>query len=456
MVIGLPREGLNPAWERDFSAYPPAGVILFRRDFESLEALRALTARLRELARPRRLFLAMDEEGGFVSQLGGLLTVPPNAALLARGAAPGDIEWASRVTGERLRALGVDWTFAPVADVHSERLNPVIGPRAFGTTSEDVTRAVGEALAGFAASGVASCLKHFPGHGDTELDSHLALPVCRADLATLERRELAPFRANLSCDSVMSAHVVYPALDPDRPATHSRAIVHDLLRGRLGFQGVCITDALEMKGASEASGLAEAARRALDAGCDLLLFAFHDEEIRRVRLELAKALVEGQIDRASFDQARPRLEAFDHHRPEPGSEELARPIESLTPHDWEARLRAMIERGTRTSGAPPAEPFEVIEPDWPYGESLAASLESLGVSVRAGAPAAIEAIASRVPLGDAQIAELRARCKARPTALVAFQADAFLDQVPEATLRVSACDATPLTRKVVARKLAGR
>src|SRR5512147_1232782 len=109
MVIGLPPDGLSSEWERDFAAYPPAGAILFRRDFADLEALRRLTRRLRELARPRRIFLGVDEEGGFVSQLAGHLTVPPNATLLARGAAPGDIEWAARVTGERLRAVGIDW-----------------------------------------------------------------------------------------------------------------------------------------------------------------------------------------------------------------------------------------------------------------------------------------------------------------------------------------------------------
>ena len=113
MVIGLPREGLSPAWEKDFAAYPPAGVIVFARDFSDLEALRRLTRHLRELARPRRIFIAIDEEGGFVSQLGPHLTVPPAAGLLARGAATGDLESVSRVTGERLRALGIDWVFAP-------------------------------------------------------------------------------------------------------------------------------------------------------------------------------------------------------------------------------------------------------------------------------------------------------------------------------------------------------
>jgi beta-N-acetylhexosaminidase len=357
----------------------------------------------------------------------------------------------------------VDWVFAPVADVHSEPANPVIGPRAYGTTAEAVSRAVAEALEGFAAAGIASCLKHFPGHGDTEIDSHLALPISRADAATLERREIAPFRANLSADAVMTAHVVYPALDPERPATFSRAITHDLLRGRLGFEGVCITDALEMKGASGTLGLTGAARLALEAGCDLLLFAFHDEQVRRTRLELAKELVDGGIDRANFDAARPRLEAFDRRRPEPSAEELARPIASLTPPDWESRLRAIVERGIqwRGDGALPAGPIEVIEPEYALGPSMRSELEGLGVAVRSSAPgasaapAAIEVIASRVPLPDAQIDEMRRRCAARPTALIALLADAFLDSVPEAALRISAGDATPLTRGVVAGRLAG-
>src|SRR5262245_46862649 len=299
MVIGLPREGISPAWERDFAAYPPAGVILFARDFRDLEDLRRLTTRLRELARPRRLFIAVDEEGGFVSQLAGHLTVPPNAALLARGAAPGDVEWIHAVTGTRLRALGIDWPFAPVADVASEPRNPVIGSRSFGTTPDQVAAAIAETLRGFRSARASTCLKHFPGHGDTVLDSHLALPRCDAPRDVLESRELVPFRANLDAEAVMTAHVVYPALDPDRPATFSRAITTDLLRGTLGFQGVAITDALEMKGAAEGRGAYDVARLALEAGCDLLLFAFHDEAVRRARLELARALVDGAIDRES-------------------------------------------------------------------------------------------------------------------------------------------------------------
>ncbi len=460
MIVGLPPEGLTPAWERDFAMYAPAGVIVFGRDFADLEALRALTRRLRELARPRRLFVALDEEGGFVSQLGPHLVVPPNAALLARGAGPGDIEWAHHVTGERLRALGFDWVFAPVADVHSEPRNPVIGPRSFGRDPAAVAAAVGAAARGLEAGGVAACLKHFPGHGDTELDSHHALPVCRADRATLVAREFVPFRANLGASAVMTTHVVFPALDDAHPGTYSRRVTHDLLRGELGFAGVSITDALEMKGAAEGRDAFESARLALEAGCDLLLFAFHSEEIRRVRLRLADALVDGGLDRANFDAARPRLAAFDRAHPEPSAEDLARPLASLTPPDWTARLEAIVRRGLVVRGAladgARALPVRVAEPAHAYGPSLAADLAAHGVPLAADGAEALEvaAIASRVPLPADEIERLRALARSRPTALVALQADAFLDDVPEAALRVSALDGTPLTRRLVAERIA--
>src|SRR5262245_8733689 len=460
MVIGLPRDGLSPAWEKDFTAYPPAGVILFARDFRDLEDLRRLTARLRELARPRRIFIATDEEGGFVSQLGGHLTVPPNATLLARGGEPGDIEWACRVSGDRLRALGIDWVYAPVADIHSQPLNPVIGPRAFGTTPEAVAGMVAETLRGYRAARVASCLKHFPGHGDTVLDSHIALPRCDASAAELEARELRPFRANLDADSVMTAHVVYPALDPERPATFSRAIVHGLLRERLGFAGIAVTDALEMKGAAEGRSAADSGRLALEAGCDLLLYAFHDESLRRARLELARMLVDGPLERTGFDAARPRLAAFDGATPEPGADELARPLESLTPPGFEERLERIIERGLIVRGPlPPAAaagPWRVSGPSFPHGRPLAEELESAGIPIAADGEPALELVAvmSRLPIPDAEMARLRGLARERPLAVIGLQSDAFLDRLPEAALRISAADATPLTRRVVARALA--
>lgn len=459
-VLGLQPGGLSAAWERDFAAYPPAGVIVFARDFADLEGLRALTRRLRELAGPRRIFVALDEEGGWVSQLAGHLDVPPNAALLARGAAPGDIAWLTEVTGRRLRALGFDWNFAPVADVHSEPDNPVIGPRAWGATPAGAGAALAEVLAGLRAANVASCLKHFPGHGDTRTDSHLALPVCDADAATLEARELATFRTHLgAADSVMTAHVVYPALDAERPGTYSPAVVTDLLRGRLGFAGVCVTDALEMQGAAAGRSPAEAGALALAAGCDLLLYANWTEGVRRARLELADALVEGRIDRAPFDASRPRLAAFDAGRPAPTAAELATPLETLTPPGWAQRLSAIIARGLRIEGALPAAAlagaWSVDEPAFKHGPALAADLAAAGVPAGGASPVAqVIAIAQRVPVAPDALAALRARCAERPTILVGLQNDAFLARVPEAAVRVSASDCTPLTRRVVAERLA--
>jgi len=460
LVIGLPDDGLPPAWERDIAMYAPAGFIVFRRHFRDLDDLRRLNARLRELARPRRVFIALDEEGGFVSQLAGHLTVPPNAALLARGAAPGDLEYVARVTGERLRALGFDWDFAPVADVHSEADNPVIGPRAFGVTPAAVSAAIGDWLAGFRAAGIASCLKHFPGHGDTVLDSHVALPRFDGDLATLEARELAPYRAHLDADSVMTAHVVYPALDPAAPGSLSRAVTHGLLREKLGFRGLAITDALEMKGAAAGRAPTELARLALEAGNDLLLFAFHDEAVRRMRLELAHLLVEGGLDRAAFEEARPRLAAFDLAHREPRANELARPLESLTPPDWEPRLSAIIGRGLIVRGALPATAARgacrVSEPRFPHGPTLRESLAAAGVAVDAGATPACEVVAvmSRLPLPEAEVERLRALGCERPLVLIGLQNDAFLPRVPEAAVTISASDATPLTRAEVARRVA--
>ena len=469
MVVGLPREGLTPAWEQDFAASPPAGVIVFRRDFRDLDDLRRLTGRLRGLARPGRLFVATDEEGGFVSQLGGHLTVPPNAALLARGGTPEDVERAARVTGGRLRALGVDWVFAPVADVNDLGANPVIGPRAYGTDAAAAARGVAAAVRGFVAARAGCCLKHFPGHGSTALDSHLALPVCDADRATLERRDLEPFRAgrDAGAGAVMTAHVVYPALDPARPATFSPAVAGGLLRDTLGFEGVCITDALEMQGAAAGRTPLEAARLALEAGCDLLLFAHHDPGLPALRDALAQDLEAGRLDRARLERSRARIDAFAVAVPEPAGDELARPLESLTPPGWEEWLEGIAGHGLVVRGAlPPGSatlPWHVEEPECAYGPGFRGCLGNAGVplpllvtapgAARAGVTLHVVAKAERRPLEPAELERLRALCRAHPTALVGLANDGFLDDLPEAAVRISAADATPPTRRLVARTL---
>ena len=455
MVIGIPPGGLTPAFEKDFAQFPPAGVILFARDFRDLEDARRLIARLRELAAPRRLFVSLDEEGGWVSQLAGHMVVPPNAATLARVADHDSLRWIAAVTARRLHAVGFDWDFAPVADVHSELDNPVIGPRAWGTTPQQVVGNVGAWLAGLAGTGVAGCIKHAPGHGDTRTDSHLALPVCEASEATLAAREFVPFAAHANADSLMTAHVVYPALDPGVPSTYSRRVGQDVLRKRLGFKGVVITDALEMQGAAAGRTPAEAGLAALGAGCDLLLYAHWNEDVRRGRHTIAEAVVEQKIDRELFDNTRPRLAKFDGDHAVPSAAELAMPLESLTPADWVPRLTELIDRALIVTGTAPAGGWRVVEEtEWKHGPLFADALRTAGIPDGGAAPAAdVIAISSRIPLKPEKIAELRAHAASRPTVLVGLQNDRFLDFVPEAALRVSAADCTPLTREVVAARL---
>jgi hypothetical protein len=226
---------------------------------------------------------------------------------------------------------------------------------------------------------------------------------------------------------------------------------------------VCITDAMEMKGATQGRTPFESASLALEAGCDLLLFAEFGDALRTLRHQLAKALADGSLPRAGFDAARPRLAALDRRVAEPSATELATPLGQLTPPDWKERLTAIAERGVRLHGTLPADaaagPWRVTEPPWPYGETLGQMLGRLGKAgseVDGGASLEVVAVASRAPLPPAEVERLRQLGMRLPTALVAFQNDAFLDLLPEATLRISAPDPTPLTRQVVARMLVRR
>jgi beta-N-acetylhexosaminidase len=181
-------------------------------------------------------------------------------------------ERAGRLLGRQLAALGFSMDFAPVLDVDTNPLNPVIGDRAFGTTPDAVIRHAFAFAQGLSQGGVLTCGKHFPGHGDTELDSHLALPHLSHERARLDAVELAPFRAARGkLDAIMTAHVVYEAVAPQLPATLSRAVVTDLLRGELGYDGLVFSDDLEMKAVADHYGIENAACMAIDAGCDVLL-----------------------------------------------------------------------------------------------------------------------------------------------------------------------------------------
>jgi beta-N-acetylhexosaminidase len=255
-----------------------AGVVLFRaRNVGRLAELRALTAALQKAAADAGqppLLIAADQEGGQLMAVGDATPFPGNLALGATGSEE-LTRRVGRAIGAELAALGVNVDFAPVCDVNNNPDNPVVGTRSFGEDPAVVARLAAAMVEGLQSAGVAATAKHFPGHGDTATDSHHAAPVIPHGLGRLRRVELPPFRAAVRAGVrlVMTAHVVLPAVGgPDNPATVSRAVLRGLLRGRLRFQGLIVTDAMDMGAIDQGPGLVIDALAALEAGADLLLF----------------------------------------------------------------------------------------------------------------------------------------------------------------------------------------
>jgi beta-N-acetylhexosaminidase len=290
-----------------------AGVCLFATNIESAAQLRALTDAIRE-ANPLAL-IAIDEEGGDVTRIYSSSGSPyPGNALLGR---IDDVDFTSAVAmsvGWELRRVGVNLNFAPDVDINSNPDNPVIGTRSFGASADLVARHTTAWVTGLQSTAVAASVKHFPGHGDTATDSHLALPVVDLSLEELRGRELVPFVAAIAAGThaVMTSHILLPQLDADSPATLSSRVLHDLLRTELGFDGVIVTDALDMRGASGETGIPIAAVRALAAGADLLCIGTEntDEELAGIEAAIAAALVDGSLAAVRIEDAVDRNHAL--------------------------------------------------------------------------------------------------------------------------------------------------
>jgi beta-glucosidase-like glycosyl hydrolase len=278
------------------------GFILFGGD---AEAVRALTAELHERA-PHPLLIASDLERGAGQQFRGATPLPPAAAFGALDE-PETTARAGELTAREARALGINWIYAPVGDVDLEPENPIIGVRAFGEEPELVARHVAAWVRGCTRGGALSCVKHFPGHGRTVGDSHIEQPAVQADRETLED-DLRPFRAASAAgvDAVMTAHVVYPALDPERPATLSGPILRGLLREEMGFDGLVVTDAIIMEGLTKGGDEGSASVEAVAAGCDVLLYP---QDLDGVAAALDDALAHGRLDAARVDDALRRVDA---------------------------------------------------------------------------------------------------------------------------------------------------
>jgi beta-N-acetylhexosaminidase len=328
------------------------GAILFKRNVGTAEETAALCRELKTRA-GRPFILSVDQEGGRVARLRGapFTSLPPMRELGQRGDAA-QVERVGRLLAHELRALGFDWDFAPVLDVDTNPANPVIGDRSFSRDAEEVAR-LGVALArGLEAGGVASCGKHFPGHGDTTSDSHLTLPRLPHDLERLRRVELVPFRAfaQAKLASLMTAHVLFDALDPGVPATMSERVLRGVLREELGFDGVLVSDDLEMKAIADHYSVEEATVQGTLAGVDLFLVCHHADVQRRCIEALVKAVESGRVPRERIHQAHRRLDAL--------AARFAHPAEDRLATLGDAQHRALAEG--LASGFAGKDPTEVM------------------------------------------------------------------------------------------------
>jgi beta-N-acetylhexosaminidase len=464
--------GLTPEFERLLRESPPAGVLLFRRDYRELSALLSLVQKLRALAAPSPLLVCVDEEGGFVSQVAPDLPVPPSARVLGRGATARQVESLGEYTGRVLHAYGVDVDFAPVFDVDTESTNPVIGPRAFGSDPATVSRLAVAFARGLTTGGVIPCAKHFPGHGDTRSDSHLELPKESDSRERLETRDFPPFRAAVAerIPLMMVSHVHYTAFDErPTPATLSSRLAGSLLRESFGFQGVAVTDAMEMKAVASGFGPGEAAWAALVAGCDLLLYGAWTTETEQALGAVARCIEMGESE-VRVREAERRIERLFTERAEVAAQAVPAGDLRAAPVD----LVALCGRAVRVEGdlaalrtASRNARWLVVEPEWTGGPTIGTLLAERGWSMERAnwekvTAAAIDrfdhvflAHARRVA-PTAEEAKLLARAAGRPAGvLAAFGQDAFLAEHPRAPLRISACDPGESMRRAVAGRLSG-
>jgi beta-N-acetylhexosaminidase len=366
-----------PVWLRSWLGAGLGGVVLFARNVVDREQLADLTRSLH--AERQDAIVAIDEEGGDVTRLEADRgsSYPGNYAL----GVVDDVALTERVgrsMGSELAAVGVDLDLAPVADVNSNPANPIIGVRSFGADPDLVARHVRAFVTGVQSTGIGACAKHFPGHGDTDLDSHLELPVLGADRATLEARELPPFRAAIQADvrAVMTAHIVVRALGGE-PATLSGDAFR-LLRDELGFRGLVITDALEMGAVSRTAAMEEIAIRALRAGADALCLGADIDAatVERVHVGIVEAVRSGRLDEERLADAAARVAAMARQRSRTAA----------GPPDPEVGLEA-ARRALRVEGVVAGSgPFLVVELRPAASIAAGEAGRGLGAALRARSP----------------------------------------------------------------------
>ena len=314
VMVGIEGKVLDAAQAAFLRRNRIRAVVLFRANLGNEAEVRALTAALRKAMGPGAL-IGIDQEGGAVVRA-TFLPHPPAAMALGAAGTAVLAEEVGAAVARGVKSLGFNWNFAPVLDVNNNAQNPVIAERSFSADPAEVVRLAGAWMRGALGEGIACCIKHFPGHGDTHVDSHLELPVVDKSRQALRALELKPFRAlQGAAPAVMTAHIVYPRIDPDHPATLSRKLLRGMLRDAWGYDGVIITDSLVMKAIHRRYGHDRAAVLALQAGADMVMaLGSQDEQAAAVRA-IAAALADGSLAAAELRRSRARLDALAHRYP---------------------------------------------------------------------------------------------------------------------------------------------
>ncbi|NQU65179.1 MAG: glycoside hydrolase family 3 protein, partial [SAR324 cluster bacterium] len=294
LVIGFEGTSLNKKLQQHLLKINPVGIILFKRNIVSLNQTRDLIRQIRELL--GQILVTLDHEGGLVNRLPENCPAPPSPMALNRSGDEELIQAACRMQAEILAYLGINLNFAPVLDLAAGFINPAIGTRAFADSPEEVSAYGQICVAAHRDLSIGTCAKHFPGHGNSPIDSHYASGEVRVDEPTLWVNDLRPFRELIAqgIPTVMLAHLIYPSLDPGNPAMLSRKIVTELLREKLGFEGIVISDCVEMSAVSEAYTPSQIIQRGLSAGVDLFISSFSLMKSSEFQLLLKKTIEEVQ------------------------------------------------------------------------------------------------------------------------------------------------------------------
>jgi beta-N-acetylhexosaminidase len=274
------------------------GIILFARNVDAPDQVAELAREAQSLAGELPLWVSVDQEGGRVARLKRPFTEWPPMMTLGRSGDDTLAERFARALAHELTAVGISLDYTPVLDIHTNPKNPVIGDRALSEKAEDVARLGAIMIRTLQANGIAACGKHFPGHGDTSTDSHFELPLIEHPPDRIDRVELVPFRAAIEARvaSIMTAHILIPALDDQRPATLSPRVVDEMLKRQLGYDGLVLSDDLDMKAISGRYGMPEATVAAIAAGCDAVLMCGTEQDRQARALEaVIKAVEDGAL-----------------------------------------------------------------------------------------------------------------------------------------------------------------